>query len=95
MRIKQEQIQLLKKEITSILPDAEIYFFGSRVDDNKKGGDIDILIIASRKLNWKEKSIIRWRFFEKFGEQKLDIISYSFEDNITFKKIAQIEGIRV
>jgi predicted nucleotidyltransferase len=72
--------------------EAEVYLFGSRVDDDKKGGDIDIMVLSNKKLSWKEKSIIRWHFFEKFGEQKLDIISFGFEEENPFKQIVLREG---
>lgn len=75
---------LLKDKILSVLPDAVVYLFGSRIDDNRKGGDIDIMILSDRKMSWKEKSMIRWHYFERFGEQKLDIISHEYKtDDIT------------
>ncbi|MBU0700764.1 nucleotidyltransferase domain-containing protein [bacterium] len=95
MRMLHEQVDILKKEITAILPDAIVYLFGSRVDDNKKGGDIDIMILSNRKINWKEKAIIRWHYFGKFGEQKLDIISFTFKEETIFKQIVLQEGIRL
>lgn len=95
MRFSEEQINILKNKIISILPDAIIYLFGSRTDDNQKGGDIDIMILSHKKINWKEKSIIRWHFFEKFGEQKLDIVSFTFEEKDAFKQIILENGIKL
>lgn len=95
MRISREQIDFLKKEIMSALPDAVVYLFGSRADDNKKGGDIDIMVLSNRKIRWKEKAMIRWHYFEKFGEQKLDIVSSTFKEEDPFKQIVLQEGIRL
>lgn len=95
MRISHEQIDFLKKEIISALPDAVVYLFGSRTDDSKKGGDIDIMILSDRKIRWKEKAMIRWHYFEKFGEQKLDIISSTFKEEGPFKQIVLHEGVRL
>ncbi|MEK7721983.1 MAG: nucleotidyltransferase domain-containing protein, partial [Elusimicrobiota bacterium] len=69
MRISTEQVELLKKNILTLLPNAVIYLFGSRVDNNKKGGDVDIMVLSDRELLWKEKSLIKYGYFEKFGEQ--------------------------
>ena len=43
------------------------------MDDTKKGGDIDLLIIDDT-LNKKDLRLLRIDFFQHFGEQKLDII---------------------
>lgn len=95
MRISDEQIDFLKKDVIALFPDAVVYLFGSRVDDEKKGGDIDIMILSNRKVCWKEKATIRWRFFEKYGEQKLDIVSSTFEEENPFKQIVLREGVRL
>jgi len=95
MRISGEQRELLKKNILELLPDAVIYLFGSRVDDRKKGGDIDIMVLAGRELAWKEKSLIKHRYAEKFGEQKIDIVSFSFAEKKTFKQITMNEGVKL
>ena len=95
MRISQEEANFLKKEISAILPDALIYLFGSRVDDDKKGGDIDIMILSGRRLNWKEKSQFRWSYFGKYGEQKMDIVSFSFLEENPFKLLIMEKGIQL
>jgi predicted nucleotidyltransferase len=43
IRLSQEELKIIKKEIHSIFPDCEIYIFGSVLKD-VKGGDIDIYI---------------------------------------------------
>ncbi|SFV64566.1 hypothetical protein MNB_SV-9-73 [hydrothermal vent metagenome] len=95
MRLSLEKINLLKSTILSILPNATIYLFGSRVDDNKRGGDIDILILGDRKLNFIEKAQIEKVFFIKFGEQKLDLISFDYNSKDTFKEVALMEAIKL
>jgi len=51
MRLQKEEIELIKKVIKTYLKDAKIYIFGSRLDDSKKGGDVDIFIITSEKVS--------------------------------------------
>lgn len=92
MRISSEQIEFLKKEILAQMPGALIYIFGSRVYDNKKGGDIDVMILSDKKLNWKKKAKIKWLFFDKFGEQRLDIVSFTHKEEDPFKRIILLEG---
>ena len=63
----------IKQIILSFDPDAEIYLFGSRVDDSKKGGDIDLLILSS-VLDFKAKQRILIKLYDLLGEQKIDIL---------------------
>ncbi|MBI5206523.1 MAG: nucleotidyltransferase domain-containing protein [Candidatus Firestonebacteria bacterium] len=46
MRLKDDQIKHIKNTIETLDKNAKIYLFGSRVDDYKKGGDIDLLIMS-------------------------------------------------
>lgn len=95
MRLSLEKIDLLKSTILSILPSATIYLFGSRVDDTKRGGDIDILILGDRKLNFIEKAKIEKIFFIKFGEQKLDLVSFEYNLKNSFKEVALMGAIEL
>ncbi len=46
MRVLKQEINIIKNNILKFDKEAQVYLFGSRVDDNKKGGDIDILIVS-------------------------------------------------
>ncbi|MGQ9797683.1 MAG: nucleotidyltransferase domain-containing protein [Ignavibacterium sp.] len=73
MRISKEEIELLRKVLSELDSEARIYLFGSRVYDEKKGGDIDLLVV-SKILARKDLRKIKREFFNKFGEQKIDIV---------------------
>ncbi len=73
MRLTEEAVTTLKSALKREDPQAKLYLYGSRVDDTKRGGDIDLLII-SKVLERAAISRIRWAFYEKFGEQKMDIL---------------------
>ena len=73
MRLNIKEIALLKETLATISTSAKMYLFGSRVDETKRGGDIDLLIIDDN-LTKKELRVLRTTFFQKFGEQKIDIV---------------------
>jgi predicted nucleotidyltransferase len=74
MRISKQEQDTIKSVIQSFDEKAQIYLFGSRTDDTKKGGDIDLLVI-SEKLEFKHKIEILAQFFLKLPEeQKIDIV---------------------
>jgi predicted nucleotidyltransferase len=41
----------------------QVYLFGSRADDTKKGGDIDILVLSEEKLHHSELYKMKQSFF--------------------------------
>jgi predicted nucleotidyltransferase len=67
-------------------PSNQVYLFGSRVDDSKKGGDIDILVLSDKKLHHTDLFKMKQLFFLKFGEQKMDVVSFTKNDESVFKK---------
>ena len=71
----------------------KIYLFGSRVDDSKRGGDIDLYLIPNIKESLQIKKI---KFLLKLnmilGEQKIDIV-ISNDINRSIEVVALNEGI--
>ena len=73
MCLSEEEKKVLKDAILAIDDSARIFLFGSRTDDSRQGGDIDILVI-SKKITLRDWLKIKRSFFDQFGEQKLDLI---------------------
>lgn len=82
MRITEEQLIFLKELIRLTAKEAKVYIFGSRIDDNKQGGDIDVLILTNKLLNFEQKAGIKIAFMGKFGDQKLDLVNYTLETKL-------------
>lgn len=87
MRIRKDMQEFLKNYVRIEFPGAKLFIFGSRTDDSKKGGDIDLLILSENRLSSREKSMMRINIWKKFGEQKIDILNYTYEEENTFKEL--------
>lgn len=87
MRVKNNQMEFLAAEIRKYLSDCKIFLFGSRTDDCQKGGDIDIAVIGARKLKHIEKLKIKRAFYNKHGEQKLDLLSFTETEKSNFLEL--------
>ena len=75
MRLSEQYIIVIKKYFESIFKDGDIYLFGSRVDDSKRGGDIDLYLVVQNHINLFEKKIkFLSKIHRELGEQKIDIV---------------------
>jgi predicted nucleotidyltransferase len=73
MRLTQQERKVICDSIHRVDPDARILLFGSRVDDQARGGDIDLLVLSDR-LGFDDLWPIRREILDRIGWQKLDLI---------------------
>jgi predicted nucleotidyltransferase len=76
MRLTSYEQEMIKKAFLEVFEDGSIYLFGSRVDDSKRGGDIDLYLVPSKIYeNEREKKVqFLIKLDEYIGEQKIDAI---------------------
>jgi predicted nucleotidyltransferase len=81
MRLSKNQVEIIKQVVFDIFGESEIYLFGSRVDDSKRGGDIDLFVIPkSRDGNLFEKKVKASVKLENLLELPVDlIVHYDFD----------------
>ena len=73
MRLSDHDIAHIKQAILACDSRAQVYVFGSRVDDDLKGGDIDVLI-ESDKITRSDIVDINLKLMDALGEQKIDVL---------------------
>ena len=78
--------------------DARVWLFGSRLDDEALGGDIDLYIettIAQETWLRAEAAFI-WDFCSTQGEQKIDLIPvHPKQANLPIHQIARSNGVEL
>lgn len=74
MRLTQSEIEAIKQTFLDVFHDGEIYLFGSRVDDNQKGGDIDLFIDRPINASFRKKIEFLSLLKQKIGDQKIDVV---------------------
>ena len=70
MRIDTKEWDALKKALQGVKGD--VFLFGSRLDDKKKGGDIDILIFSEENPFALSRAVAVNFFIE--CEEKIDVV---------------------
>lgn len=93
MRLRDEERKAIVSSVLKLDPEAEIYLFGSRVDDQMKGGDIDVLILSGN-LKFSDKLAIKKSLFLSLDEQKIDIV-IAHDRKDPFVALALEQGIRL
>jgi predicted nucleotidyltransferase len=93
VRITEAERRVLIAAIRTVDAEAKIWLFGSRVDDTKKGGDIDIAILSGA-IKLRERMKIRQSIEDVLGEQKIDIL-VSEDGAAPFFRLAVETGIRI
>lgn len=73
MRLGANEVEAIREEIRRLDPAAEIYLYGSRVDDGARGGDIDLLVISDL-LGFRDVLRLRTRILDRIGWQQLDLL---------------------
>lgn len=78
MRLNQKQIEIIRKAFSDhFLPQDELWVFGSRVNDEAKGGDIDLYVEtgcpSSGEAFQKRISFIV-ALKRALGDQKIDVV---------------------
>ena len=93
MRLQRGEINIIVQSVRALDNRAQIVLFGSRADDGKKGGDIDLLVISS-KLNYSDGLSIRQKIFQKMDEQQIHLLICK-SPNDPFSRIAYREGVKL
>ncbi len=98
MRISPLQVESIVDAVHRYIDDkAQVWLFGSRCNDDAKGGDID-LYIESDELStpFLRRIQLKIAIEEAIGEQKVDVVYHN--KNYPLKpihKIAKLEGVRL
>lgn len=61
MRLTATEQLTIKRILRSVDPQGEVLLFGSRADDLRRGGDIDLLWCTSRKVDLRTQLRTQWQ----------------------------------
>src|SRR3989337_1047363 len=93
MRITSFEQEIIKSRVRKHFGmNADVYIFGSRVDNNRKGGDIDLYITTDMPASEiiREKISLLVELENALGEQKIDVV---INNRTKRKPIDEIEHI--
>ena len=77
MRLSEEYRETIRNTAIEIFGgQVTVSLFGSRVDDNQRGGDIDLLVQSDNAISDRQKKILQLvaRLQIRLGDQPIDIL---------------------
>lgn len=96
MRLTQNQINLITQTISCLTHGVtEVFLFGSRLDDQAKGGDVDLLIETGTPLTLIERAQIKMTLESMIG-LPVDILARSRATPATpFQNLARANAVKL
>ena len=95
MRLSKQYQNTIKKYFIEFFGDGDVYLFGSRVDDSKKGGDIDLyLVINDHSKLFEKKLKFLSRLKRELGDQKIDVV-FNIDSNRLIEQEACKWGVKL
>jgi predicted nucleotidyltransferase len=95
MRLDKHMRKFIKDGLHEIEGESKVLLFGSRADDSRQGGDIDILWLTSVKIPQRRIREFKRELYKKFGWQKIDIVNFTHGESDPFRNIAQQKAIEI
>jgi len=100
IRLTADEVDAIKESFKAIFPKSDkLWIFGSRVDMNAKGGDIDLYIECASKDAGEIVRMERefaYQLEVKLGEQKIDIVINMVSDfHLPIYDVARRDGVRL
>jgi uncharacterized protein len=99
MRLTSPQVAAIKEAAAEVFGDqTQVWLFGSRVDDAKRGGDIDLLVrpgVTSGDHALDNKLRFLAALERRMGERKIDVVVETQDDPRRITQIARQTGVRI
>jgi len=90
MRLSKRLQALIVEAVQSSFGDVAVYLFGSRVDESRRGGDIDIALEVkmTREAFRKKKVAFKTYLLQKGYDMKIDLVQWNQSiDTLLFSEI--------
>jgi predicted nucleotidyltransferase len=89
VRLSDRIVHIIKHAVRNSFGDVNVYLFGSRVDDNKRGGDIDIAVdVNVSKMDFRKMKIEFLKCLIKADmDIKIDVVEFNNNDNLLNSEI--------
>ena len=94
MRLSADQAKIIRQEVlTHLGPSSAVWLFGSRINDEARGGDVDLYVETDSPALLDERRC-KVSLEEKL-DMPVDLLVRSFQDDSPIARIAKNQGKRL
>ncbi len=94
MRLTAEQINLIRTQVQSQFgPHSRVWLFGSRVDDARRGGDVDLYIEPQIEATPWQEAILRVQLQDGLQLPVDTVVAMQPDDPRPMCRIARMTGV--
>ena len=96
MRLTPAQIDTIKSTATAVLGEGvQVWLYGSRLDDQRRGGDVDLLVQTSRKASVMDRARFKYQV-ELTLQLPVDVLMVQTGQNASpFETIARSKAVEL
>lgn len=93
MRLSEKDRLIIKAVFADVFGEGRIMLFGSRLDDSKKGGDLDLFLDPEDTTDlYDKKRMFLVKLQRKIGDQKIDVVFSKPDENSLIQQIISKEA---
>lgn len=94
MRLRADQIHIIRQTVRQWAgPAATVQVFGSRLRDDARGGDVDLLVETDGRLSLVERARLRQRLEDRLGLPVDVVFAVRGARAGPFETLARAEGV--
>lgn len=92
---ERERLAITDETLACFGPQARPFLFGSRTDDHRCGGDIDLLVRTESRLPdaWRRKVEFLVHLKSRMGDQRIDVVVAGPDDERDIVRIAEAQAV--
>lgn len=96
MRLSDGERMQIKAIISRTFGDgAEVWLFGSRVDDSKRGGDVDLYVAGANAADLYQARISALSALEEMLPYPVDLVAEEPGRDLPIYRIARAQGVKL
>ena len=96
MRLTPAQIDTIKSTASAVLGEGvQVWLYGSRLDDQRRGGDVDLLVQTARKASVMDRASFKYQV-ESTLQLPVDVLMVQTGQNASpFETIARSKAVEL